>query len=342
MTQLERLIVPESYNESIYEHITTLESCYQAMDEGVNDTFIINTAKSNSSLMLLELLDQAIRVIQNMIQRFIILLNNYILNNVSIIIKYRNVIVEYFKKIKDPIILHTYTYDKLGDLDYPHVIPATTIEGQIKNVQTKMMEDPEYTREEASYDMDSIMLDFTDHVIETPLYLKQLDTRLQEEIRKRYLGQSRLIKLTEKGVNDLLDELIAYKSWKNDIQKLKKRTLDEYKKLKAMYLDITTQNIQSKTKEMGYDNIKDLEKFNVLEYNRFSGFYQSMNEFLTGLIYVYQTSYTEKLKIMKAKINYNMEVISGIISVAGLFPSLNNKRSKGKKAVDFENINLKL
>lgn len=342
MTQLERLIVPESYTESVYEYITTLETCYQAMDEGVNDTFIINTAKSNSSLMVLELLDQAVRVIQNMIQRFIILMNNYILNNVSIIIKYRNVIVEYFKRIHDPIILHTYTYAKLGDMDYPHVIPTTTVQGKIKSIQAKMMNDPEYTREEASYDMDSIMLDFTDHVIEVPLYIRQLDTRVKEEVRKHCLGQSRLIKLTEKGVNDLLDEMIAYKSWKTDIQKLKKRTLDEYKKLKSMYLDITTQNIQTKTKEMGYENIQDLQKFNALEYNRFSGYYQTMNELLTGLVYVYQTSYTEKLAIMRAKINYNMEVISGIISVAGLFPSLNNKRSKGKKAVDFETIELKL
>ena len=341
MVALENIISPNIIDETMYQHIDLLNTCYQAFDEGAINNFIINTARSNSSLLILELIDKVFTTLQRTLQSVLMVLNNYILNHANLLIKYKKLILDRYKKVTEPIILHTNEFPHLSDKEYPRQFSSTTFRDAVVTLESKMM-DPDYSYEEMEYEAETILMDFTDRVIGSPVDVSDIKEATKIEVTKQIMGNPIILRLDEKKLSNYIDEMIGYKSWKNDIKRIRKRILDDYKAFKSIHKAATEEIIQKETESLGYKTQTDLEKFNIHDYQRFFNFNRIMNYLLTSMVTVYETAYSTKLNIMKSKLDYNMEVISGILATTGVLSIVNGKPVNTKKVVDFQEIQIKL
>ena len=118
-----------------------IDSCYTALSEGVNDSFVINTTKSSTYKFLDELLDRIFKFLTDLYVQVLNYMNNYFMNSARLLDKYRNLIMTRYAKDKTNLIYKTHTYPGLYDKNYPHIVSASDIQESLEAFQTQITDE---------------------------------------------------------------------------------------------------------------------------------------------------------------------------------------------------------
>lgn len=323
-------------SESSYEKMATLDTCYESLNEGITDRFVVNITSSYTHSIIFEVLDNVKETLIKLYQRVLSSLNNYILNSANLADKYRNLIIERYGKLQSPIMFQTYQYPKLKDKDYPSLVKSsTTLEREIEELQNEVIK-RQLTPGQTGELVDKMLKSFSKSVLGEsvdPYNIKDTATKIVES---NVRGREVIRKLEKSELSVFIDELKQYKVMKDDINRTKTNMLKDYEMLKHVYTN------SMKNKEAESKGLKDLKDPDVValeaaDYQRFANINLNMTRMFNGFITIYSTAFDTKLSILQDKINANRNIIVELMTQTGIFAALNTKNpSKTKKPMIFD------
>lgn len=316
-------------NESIatvhaYEYIDIIESAYDAMKDGVPVFGIFQTATTYTQSLICELLDNVKEALLKVCQKVLSALNNLQVNNIRLIKRYQEVLLDRVGKLEDPIVHKTFTYPDLNN--YPVVIAATNIERDIVRLQEEIT-DPENppSPPKIAGKVDSLLREFTRQVVGQPASLDNLKGSVETIASKRARGKPILVEITRDNLNTYMNQIDHYKQDKANLTRLKKSITDEYQTIKSMYASVTANPTTLAKNSIRYQMDPDKEEFLAHEYGRYADIHVEMLRLFNGFITVYNMAFSAVLAVLDEKINDRKNLIVTMFSTTGIFSALNTK-----------------
>lgn len=316
-------------NESIatahsYECIDIIESAHDAMKDGISIFNVFKTTSTYTQSLVWELLDNVKESLLKMCQRVLSALNNLQVNNIRLVKRYQEVLLERVRKLDTPVVHKTFTYPDMGN--YPAVIAATTVERDIARLQADIRdtEDPPSPSKIAT-SVDRILSDFTKQVIGQPATLNALKESVETIARKKARGKSITVEITRDNLNTYMNQLDSYQQDKAKLMKLKKSVVDEYQAIKSMYTTATSNPTQLAKNTLRYQVNPDKEEFLAHEYGRYADIHVEMLRLFNGFITVYSTAFNTVLAVLDEKIEDRKNLIVTMFATTGIFSALNTK-----------------
>ena len=312
-----------------YENAAIIEAAIGSIRTGDFDSRVIATATTYTHTMFYEILENVKESLLKLIQRVLVALNNYFLNNVKLVEKYRDVIVSSLEKSHITIKHETYEYPEAKD--YPVPIKSTiSAEKDIIRLHEAITKEA-ITSEKVSLRIDKLLQSFGKEVLDESPDPYDLKASTEKIVRKRIRGKKVTIGVTANMLDRYLEQISTYKRDKDDILRVKKNVLDDYEALKRTYASVTKKpdNV-IRTKLL---TVVDPEKeaFMAAEYSRYASIHVEMMRLFNGYITIYKTAFDTKLNELSAKINDNRNTINEVITRVGFFAALNTKSTMDQK-----------
>lgn len=321
--------------EDSYTKLDVIDSCYDAINEGVLDYFVVDIAASNTYSMIMEVLDNAKNVLLKLVQNVLTFLNNYILNSALLADKYRDLIIQRFKTMKEPLIFYTYKYPNPKFKDYPVLVKSSiSLEQEISEMEDEIIQ-KNYTPDEAGDRVDKMLRSFGQDVLNARVDVSELKDSVVKIVRSKLQGKQIQRDLTKEDLNQFINEIKAYKSVKDDITRTKRNIEKDYNNLKKIYMDLMKKKegeaIGLPTTDLKLLKHPEVEAFKVNDYQRFANINLHMTRLFNGFITIYSTAFDTKLNIIQEKIEANRAIIVEMLIRTGVFTSVNTKTPSKEK-----------
>ena len=321
-----------------YQKVDIVEDCIEALREGVGDYRVITTAASTTHSMFYEILENVKEALVQLSQKVLSALNNYLLNNVKIIDKYRELILDRLPRNGRPPIVHeTYEYPECPD--YPKSIKSTV--SAVRDVQ-RLQNDiltGSYGPNYIATKVDQLLEEFGKDVLgmrPDPLNLKESTKKI---VLDKVRGGAITVALTRETFGKFIDQVTSYKKDKDDIIRTRKNVLEDYETLKRTYSDVTKDAL-GLAKSRGQIRTMadpDREAFIAAEYQRYADIHVEMMRLFNGYIAIYQAAFDTKLSELNNKINDNRNLINTVMVQTGVFAALNTKNpDKNRKPIPYD------
>ena len=169
--------------EDSYTKLDVIDRCYDAINEGVLDNFVVDVAASNTYSMMMEVLDNVKETLLKLVQNVLTFLNNYILNSALLADKYRDLIIQRFKSMKEPFVFYTYEYPKLKSKDYPVLVKSSiTLEDEIREMEDEIIR-KNLSPDEAASKVDKMLRSFGHDVLDARVDVSDLKSSVKKIIR---------------------------------------------------------------------------------------------------------------------------------------------------------------
>lgn len=336
MYRLSLLFNESFHNEEFYEKLDILQECHDAIDEGVTDIRVVNTAMSYTYTMVMEFLENARSLLLKVCSMALSALNNFILNDAKRADKYREFLKHQLSSRKEPYRYEYYEYPKM-DKDFPSIVKSTGIDAKIKTIQ-KIAEEDSWTASQLSISVDEMISDFGMKVIQDGVDPYQIKDSVASCVQKQVRGNKIVKALTPDSIDEYIKEITEYKTHLNQLKRMKKMITDEYTQLKQSYkkaFDIPP-DVKSKQNEMDrfYDPIH--YDFMKRERQRFSDMNIQMIRMMNGFITIYQTAYGTMISILRERVELNRSILNGFVLNINASSSLNKKNpDKNKKPFEY-------
>lgn len=322
----EAYLLPESYSK-----IDVINSCNQAIDEGVASDTIISVASSYTFNLVAEMLDNVKEALLAIYTKLLSYFNNYILNSVNLASKYRELIIDRYKTLKKPVAFKTYEYTKLYDKNYPNLkMDMTKLETQISEFQDSVISNNLGSDDVESW-VDKMLLEFGSNVLDISVDTYDLKSSVKSRTRQMIQGREVIKNLQPDDLSKFIDEICGYKKLKDSITRTKKEILSEYERLKSVY----TKTMKKKEAEsVGIDSIRNSEfsRFKTADSMRFANINMGMTRLFNGFITIYSESFNTKLACLQEKIDQNRDVIVRMMSETSIFAAANPKNPTRNRA----------
>lgn len=308
---------------SIMDNSFILESAMDALGSGEATPDVVSMASSYTHSMIYEILENAKDMLIKLIQQVLSVINNYYLNNIKIMDKYREFILDRVPA-NGPIIVHQ-TYEYPDAKDFPKAVRSTAY-GDRDIV--KLHEDILGGNSDSisvQYRVDKLLESFGKDILDAQIDPTDLKDSTAEAVRRRMRGDEIMIRLDRKTLVTYLDQISTYKKDKDDIQRTKKNVIEDYEMLKRTYAKVTKDPktyIENRVRGMS-----EPERQTMLshEYQRFASIHMEMIRLFNGFITIYQTAFDTKLEEIQRKVEDRRNVINEVITRTGLFTTLNPK-----------------
>lgn len=318
------------------EAIDIIDSCYAAFNEGVNDSFIVSIAASNTMLTLQEHLERVRESLMTMYATVLGYLNNYIFNSAKLADKYRGLIIEKYRTLENPILFHTYQYSGLKDKNYPILMKSSgTITNGIRALQTIFVEQ-ETSSGVAAEVTDRMIVEFGRGVVDGDVDTSNLDASVEQIVRGHIQGRKLVKRLSKDDLNAFIDEIIAYKPMKDSINATKKIMLQDYTMLKNL---MTTEMQSAEASAMGIEDMRnpDAAMLRRADYQRFASINLSLAKMFNSFIRIYSKAFDTKLAILNEKITENKDIITKLMVETSVFAAINpHNPARYKRPQKFE------
>lgn len=319
-----------------YEKLDIIESCIDALGSGLGGASIISTATTYTHSMFYEILENVKETLLKFIQKVLSVLNNYYLNNVKLLEKYREIILDRLTKVKDPIKHETFEYPEVRD--YPHAIRTTSgVEKDIIKLHDDIRSENLTSEKVRSY-IDRLLQSFGKEVLETTPDPYNLRSSTKKIVEKRIRGKSVTVTIDRYTLDKYIEQITTYKRDKDDIIRVRKNLIDDYNLLKKTYADVTKNPTGIITNRIQAIVDPDKEAFMVNEYSRYATIHVEMMRLFNGYIAIYQAAFETKLQELQNKINDNKNTIIAIITQTGLFAALNTKSTDENKPIPYNPV----
>lgn len=323
------------FSENSYAKLAVLEECQTAFNEGIFDSRVVSTATSYTYSMVMELLENVKEKLLKLASTVLSLLNNYILNSAKYIDKYREILKDKVASLEDPFVYSYYKYP--DNKDYPVLINASSIEGDIKKLQDAIQAG-KWNSERVETSVNHMLIDFADKTISGSIDPYNIKRSVSEIVTKRVRGDIDVRVLSKEDIDQFITDFKTYKPHMDDIKRTKTAIEKEYKLLRQTYAKAIEVPIEIKgitNMQMIYD--PDAAAMKAREQNRFADINVQMTRLFTGFIDIYNTSFNTKLNLIKDRIDINRHVIHELLLRTGLVAALNTKNpDKNKKPFKYE------
>lgn len=322
-------LIPEHFiDENVYIHIDILQSCYDAIDEGVIDPSIVDIARNNSTSMIASYLDRSFYLLDKFYESFIVYLNNFILNYAKLAEKYKSTIIDMYSKISEPVVYNTYTYPKQRD-KYPRPLNINAKWYQL--VADAKLFDTDDTQEKQDVNLyfnvkvNNALQEFTQSYLGKKLNVNKLEQETKTYTNITLKGPQKTIGLTEANVSDIINNIVSNaKDTQKELKSVKAAYTKDYKTLQEV-LGLTDNKKIPFGKALDMITKPQQYAFEKEELKRFSNINMEINRLLTGLVTVYSTVFSTKLTVMRERIDMDRVVLVALLQAAGSFAAINNK-----------------
>ena len=308
-----------------------LRSCYGAIDEftAANEsaTDVLNVAYSYTESIIYTLLENIRAYLLELYQKVLSAFNNYILNQVHLCDKYRDMIMERYDKLKKPVRYKTYEYPELYKLPID-IRPSGKAEDFAKEI-IAIGEDPEVTHDRLSYDVDQRIKEFSDSVLGTKIDPTNVKNDTRRVCYDRMRGRSLSVTLNKKDLSKFIDEIQNHQKMKKELQKTKSEIEAYYKSLRSKFsgaFKMTKNSSNELVRMKDPDKVALLDR-QVMQYSTAS---IELKRLFNGFITIYSESFTSKLEIMQEHVDINRAVIVEIMTRTNIFYSPKYEETKNK------------
>lgn len=322
---MEQVSTPEEL-----QTLDVLDSCYIALSEGVNDSFVVDTTVSSTYKLLQEMLDKIYSILLDIYSRLLNYLNNYFMNSARMIDKYRNIIIARYDKLKSPLLFMTHQYPNLYESNYPNIVHTNKISDMVESFQQRIVDN--FTLpEDVSESVDVYINNFAVDTIGSKVDIDNLKADVERIVRKRVQGMEVLKKLSQSDLNKFIDEIVKYKDMKSSITKIKKDIIAEYQALRRSMQNQIRDKVRSTT---GINDIAnpDAAALKNAEYNRFASINVQVMRMYTAFINIYNVAFNTKLKCFAEKIDENKAIINELLTKTSVFAAANPNTPRAYRA----------
>ena len=309
----DKLFLPESYHK-----IDVLNHCYDCLSETTYGNFVISTTSSYTHSLFNEILDNVKNILIALYQRILSIFNNYILNNVKLMMKYEELVVERFKKLKEPIEFDYYEYPNYKS--YPHVIPShLAIEKEIMELIEEINKHPN-TVLSLDNKIDRLIRYFGDKVLGKTVDVNNIKGSTEAAVRTTIQGKKIKKVLEKDDIKKFIQDIQSYKTDKAEITETKHEIIEDYNTLKASYKSMVT-----KPQELSSHDLlePDVAEFNANQKVQYANIEVQLTRLFNSFIIIYQVALDTKLNILKEKIEINRWVITEILTRTTVIARLN-------------------
>lgn len=322
----EAYLLPESYSK-----IEVINSCNQAINEGVASDSIISIATNYTFSLVAEMLDNVKEALLTIYTKLLSYFNNYILNSVNLASKYRELIIDRYKMLKKSVIFKTYEYTKLYDKNYPNLkMDVTKLETQISEFQDSVIYSNLDSDDVESW-IDKMLLEFGSNVLDISVDIDELKSSVKSGTRQMIQGREIIKNLQPDDLSKFIDEICGYKKLKDSIIRTKKEILSEYERLKSVYMKTMK---KKDALSVSIDSIYNHEysRFKTFDSMRFANINMGMTRLFNGFITIYSESFNTKLACLQEKVDQNRDVIVRMMSETSIFAAANPKNPARNRA----------
>lgn len=312
-----------------FDRIDLLESCYMALDEGAGDDtrYVITTANRYTYSTMVEYLERAKKFLDSMCETLLIYFNNYVLNKVTMLERYGEVIADQYKKLDDPITYKTYRYEHLFDSKFPRIYsPRETLD---------------YMKVNAASDtaslrvmVDDLISKFGEEVTGGVVDPYAIADSVNDVMRAELQGREVVKVLTPDQVALKFRSLVGIKSMRRRIGMIKAAVNDMYEHLRTEVVE-ELQQVGNDMSPWKVEEIRDprLRKFNVTDQERFGTINVETTRLVDGFIKIYASAYRTTMEVYSEKIAEDTNLINEILVKTKLFTAVNPRTvPKGKAA----------
>lgn len=334
------LIPNDQLDVSMTNGLLLVETCNTALTEGVTDPSLVDISRKNTMSVIFQFLEQCYTLLKELVERVLIVLNNYILNSANLVDKYRSIIKEKYKSLPSPMLIHTYEFPHLYDTNYPNVID----QGRLHPKLDALLSNIKYNNlsaGEATYEVDDSLMDISSQIIGSSVDPSDIQGTTRTIVTQYISGQNRVMRITEKDLDKFINGIKEYNKARDSIKKTQANVKKDYATLKKLYGKISQEQIST----TGIQDMKapQTQRLEAQEYKRFNDINLEMSRLLSGIIMIYNTSYNTKLEILKKKIEYDRKVLTALMVNTGTFAAINTKNpTVNSKPYDFTEIKIQL
>lgn len=326
----------EFLSESMYENLSVIESCYEALSEGVDDQRVITTATTYTYSVIVEFIDSVKTTLVKLCSMILSVLNDYMLNHARYIDKYREILKDRVSKLKEPFTYSYYEYPV--PKDYPYIISASNnIEPDIVKLQEKIRTE-NLVGEQVSNSVDNVLRHFGSITLGEQIDPFDLKQSVTEIVTRKVRGDITVIMLTAKDIDNFIKNFQQYKQHSDEIKRTRASIEKEYILLKKTYEKAikAPMEVRSITRmELAMD--PKLASFKIQEQNRFASIQMEMTRLFTGFIDIYHTAFNIKLKIIQERIDMNKSIIHELLMRTGLLAAVHTKNpDKNRKPYEYK------
>lgn len=324
------------YNESVYNQLDVIDCCYEALDEGIFDSRIIDTALTYTYSSILEILENAKEYLLQLCSTVLSALNNYILNTAKYVERYREILKERVRALKEPFI---YDYYEYKFTDYPNIVKASAgdITRRIESLQSDITT-KSYTEAQIEDSVDNTLRWFTKLVLGVSADPDNLKNSVTEIVSIEIRGQKQYKGIDESTIDKFVTNIASYKDRSAIIKKTKTMIVKEYEALKSAYRNaIKTPDEVKKIDRYKAASDPGWYAFMISEQSRFKQINIQMNRLFNGFITVYESALNTKLNILKEQVDRDREILTELLTRTQLIPLINTKRlEKNRKPFEYE------
>lgn len=314
-----------------YQRLDILESSMDAIREGVDNNFVLKTQTSYAYSMIDELLNNVKKILLELLRQALSLLNNLYSNNIRLMEKYKDILIDRLKTLDDPVFHDTYVYPKCDD--YPIVIKTGMLEKEIKGLQN-MAVDPTVQSDRVGRRVDEMLLSFGKSVTKETIDPYNLVDSTAKAVRKKTQGKKKRILIGPSELEQYVQEIKTYKSDREELVKARKAILEEYEALKSLHTKATENPVAVMKNTVRYQVSPDKEEFLAQEYNRYADIHTELLRLFNGYITIYRVAFDTKINCILERYNDHKAFITKLFTVTGIFSALNTKNAKDPIVVD--------
>lgn len=306
---------------SVFEDTMLFESCVDALRSGDATPEIVTMSTSYTHSIIFEVLENAKEALLKLAQTVLSIVNNYYLNNVKLVDKYREAILDRLP-MKGPVVFHdTYEYPEVKD--YPKPLKSTiSAERDILKLHEDLIADPSTA---VAFRVDKLLQAFGKEVLSVTPDTDNLKESTAGIVRETMRGRMIKVSIDRKTVGAYIDQISSYKKDKDDIIRTKKNIVDDYEALKRTYSKVTKDPIQLAKNHVEQMAHPEREALISHDYQRYASIHMEMMRLFNGYITIYKTAFDTKLDEITQKVEDRKHVITEIITRTGLFAALNTK-----------------
>lgn len=319
-----------------YEKLDIIEGCMTALHESVRDGRIISIARSYTQSTYFELLDNVKNALAKLVSRVLSVLNNYYMNNVKLLQKYRNLVVEQLRKPHSPIYHDSFVYP--DSKDYPRSVRSSAyLTREIENLHKQILSgDRIMSSQDVSNRVNRMLEMFGKQVLDTTIRTYDLKGSVSKAVELRVRGNSVSYEITEETVDRLIKEISDYHRERDDILRLQRTMTEDYEFLKSTYKSVTSHPEQLARNTPRYLHDPDREEFIARETSRYADIHVEMMRLFNGFLTIYQTAFETKLRLLDAKYNDSRNTLNVLFTNTNVLATINVKPNTGtEKPIPF-------
>ena len=287
-----KLIPNHLIDENIYLYMDMIQTCYDALDEGVTDPSVVDIARNNSTSMVLSYLDRSYYLLEKYYETLLSYLNNFTLNFSKLVEKYKVTIIDKYNTNNSPIVYNTYQYPKQRD-KYPKILTINSKWYQLLS-DAREFDTENNDSNYFNVKVNNTLQEFTQSYLGKKLKADSLEKETKEYTYETLRGVTKTIGLTPNNISDIINNIVDMsKEMQKELKSTKAAYTKDYKTLEK-FLNVYPNEPKSLFNILSIMKRPEEHRLEIAEMQRFSTINMEINRLMTGFVTVYSTAFSER------------------------------------------------